>query len=205
MVLCSHQRHGGHDIPSAVAHPRPPASARASGRTHPLRNSQVLTHQQSSCCMVPVSACGERLTFGGDAHLAKSSQHDANADAQLRWLVLVKRRHLPVNNDGTSLRVGTDVREFWRHGVACGGSIVVLGRSASCRPGALARIPANAVRVGERRPRYHRPLVARRSVTDRAGQARRHRACGGATRLDAGAVLRQPPTRPPGGTETYGP
>jgi hypothetical protein len=40
--------------------------------------------------MVPVSACGERLTFGGDAHLAKSSQHGANADAQLLWLVLVK-------------------------------------------------------------------------------------------------------------------
>jgi hypothetical protein len=47
--------------------------------------------------------------------------------------------------------------------------------------------------LAQRRPKYHRLLAARRSATDRAVQARRHRACGGATRLDAGAVLRQPP------------
>jgi hypothetical protein len=37
--------------------------------------------------------------------------------------------------------------------------------------------------LAERRPKYHRLLAARRSATDRAVQARRHRAYGGATRL----------------------
>jgi hypothetical protein len=37
--------------------------------------------------------------------------------------------------------------------------------------------------LAERRPKCHRLLAARRSATDRAVQARQHRACGGATRL----------------------
>jgi len=35
--------------------------------------------------------------------------------------------------------------------------------------------------LARRRPKYHRLLAARRSATDRAVQARRHPACGGAT------------------------